>query len=141
VFTAFLSNTINTVHFSGIPLMLLTFIIGALSTFLLPSLTSRWQILSASVVPAMMTSGFTPEAAQLVFTAGSSIAYILTPVMAYYVIYVSYIEKYNKEGTGIRRSISYLLPYAFGIMAMWIIILILFYVIKLPIGFHTGMLV
>ena len=92
VFTAFLSNTINTVHFSGIPLMLLIFIIGALSTFLLPSLTSRWQILSASVVPAMMTSGFTPEAAQLVFTAGSSIAYILTPVMAYYVIYVSYIE-------------------------------------------------
>ena len=140
VFTAFLSNMISSVSFSGIPLILLVFVVSAISTLLLPSLTSRWQILSASVVPSMMTAGFTPEAAQLIFTVGSSVAYILTPVMAYYVIYVSYIEKYNKDGTGIRRSTGYLLPYTFSIMAMWIVILILYYVARIPIGLHTGML-
>ena len=139
VFTAFLANLLSSSNFSGIPLMILVFMISGLSTLLLPSLASRWQIMSTSVVPTMMTSGFTPEAAQLVFTAGSSCAYILTPVLAYYVIYVSYIEKYNKEGTGVKKSISYLLPYSFGIAAMWIILLVLFYVIKLNIGIHTGM--
>ena len=85
-----------------------------------------------------MTAGFTPEASQLVFTVGSSITYILTPVMAYFVIYVSYIEKYNKEGTGIKKCLSYLLPYSLGIMAMWIALLILFFIVKLNIGVHTG---
>ena len=137
--TAFFANVVSKADFSGIPLMILVFVISALSTLLLPSLTSRWNILAPTVVPTMMTAGFTPEAAQLVFTVGSSVAYILTPVMAYFVIYVSYIEKYNKEGTGIRKSISYLIPYTLGIMAMWIILLVLFYVIKFNIGVHTGM--
>jgi aminobenzoyl-glutamate transport protein len=141
VFTAFLANVVNYSGFTGIPLMLLVFFIGALSTLVLPSAVTRWQILSASVVPSMMTAGFTPEAAQLVFTAGSSLTYILTPIMAYYVIYISYIEKYNKEGTGIRKGNSYLLPYSIGITAMWIILLLLFYVVKIHIGVHTAMII
>ena len=136
--TAFFANIISHASFTGVPLMLLVFVISGLSTMLLPSLVNRWQILAPSVVPAMMTAGFTPEASQLVFTVGSSITYILTPVMAYFVIYVSYIEKYNKEGTGIKKCISYLLPYSLGIMAMWIALLILFFIVKLNIGVHTG---
>ena len=136
--TALLSNIISKTSFSGIPLMLLLFIISAVSTLLLPSLTNRWSIMAPTIVPSMMTSGFTPEAVQLIFTVGSSIGYILTPVMSYYVIYVSYIEKYNKDGTGLNKSLSYLLPYSAGIMLMWILLLVLFYIIKINIGLGTG---
>ena len=139
--TAFLANVIAKTNFTGLPLVFLVFIVSGLSALLLPSLASRWQILSTSLVSSMMTSGFTPEMAQLVFTVGSSIAYMLTPVMAYYVIYLSYIEKYNKDGIGMRRSIYYLLPYAIGIMAMWVLLLILWYVIKLPLGINTGIVI
>ncbi len=141
VFTAFLSNLVGAAHFSGIPIMLFVLIISVLSTILLPSLTSRWQILSGSVVPSMMTAGFTPEAAQLVFTVGSSIAYVLSPVMAYHIIYLSYSEKYNKDGTSIRKSISYILPYSLSILGMWVVLLILFYVLKIKIGLHTGLII
>ena len=136
--TAALANVVNISNFSGIPLMLLVFVVSAISTLLLPSFTSRWQILAPTVVPAMMTAGFTPEAAQLVFTVGSSSTYILTPVMAYYVIYISYLEKYNKDGANVRKSFSYVLPYSIAIMVMWIILLVLFYIIKIDIGLKTG---
>ena len=136
--TAFLANVVGSSNFSGIPLMLLVFAVSLLSTVALPSLTSRWTILSPTVVPVMMTAGFTPETAQLVFTVGSSITYILTPVMAYYVIYVAFLEKYNKDGTWVRKSFSYVLPYSLGIMVMWIVLLVLFYIIKINIGLHTG---
>ena len=139
--TAFFANFIANTNITGIPLLIIVFVISGLTTLLLQSFVSRWQILSTSVVPAMMTSGFTAEATQLIFTAASSVAYILTPAMAYFVIYVSYIEKYNKEGTGIRKSIYYLLPYAFSIMAMWLILIILWYVIKLPLGFGANIVI
>ena len=136
--TAALANVIGKSSFSGMPLMLLVFAVSSLSTILLPSLTSRWEILAPTVVPAMMTAGFTPETSQLVFTVGSSITYILTPAMAYYVIYIAYLEKYNKEGADIRKSFSYVLPYALSILVMWLVLLLLFYIIKLNIGLHTG---
>ena len=137
--TAALANIVNASNFSGIPLMILVFIISGISGILLPSLTSRWSILAPTIVPTMMTAGFTPEAAQLVFTVGSSITYILTPAMAYYVIYIAYLEKYNKEGgIDIRRSFSYVLPYSLFIMAVWVILLVLFYIVKINIGLHTG---
>ena len=90
------------------------------------------------MVSTMMTSGFSPETAQLVFTVGSSVTYILTPIMAYFVIYVSYLEKYSKDGIGVRKGIYYLLPYALSILAMWLILLILWYIIKLPLGINAG---
>ena len=138
--TAFLSNVIAKSSFTGVLSLMLLFVISMVSTLFLPSLTSRWQIMAPTVVPAMMTTGFTPEVIQLVFTVGSSVAYILTPAMAYYVIYVSYIEKYNKEGTGLKKSLTYLLPYSLGIMIMWIVLIVLFYIIRLNIGISTGML-
>ena len=136
--TAYFANIFARVNFNGLIVLIFAFVISGLSALLLPSLTARWQILSTSMVSTMMTSGFTPEAAQLVFTVGSSITYILTPIMAYFVIYISYLEKYNKEGIGVRKGIYYLLPYALSILAMWLILLILWYIIKLPLGINAG---
>lgn len=138
--TASLVNVISKVSFTGVPLLVLLFFVSMISTILLPSLTNRWSIMAPTVVPSMMTAGFTPVSVQLVFTVGSSIGYILTPAMAYYVIYVSYLEKYNKDGTGLRKSLSYLVPYSVGIMIMWLLLLILFYIVKINIGVRTGMI-
>ena len=135
--TAALANLINNANFSGIPLLLLVLFVSIISTLLMPTFMNRWSVLSATVVPAMMTSGFTSEFAQLVFSIGSSIAYPLTPAMAYFVIYVSYLEKYDKEGTGLIKSIKYVIPYVIAFLIMWIVLFILWYLIGLPLGINT----
>ena len=135
--TAGLCNLADGAEFSGIPLILLLFIISILSTILLPSFVNRWTILSGTFVPMMMTAGFTPEFAQVIFNTGSAIAYGLTPAMAYFVIYVSYLEKYNKDGAGLIKSIKYIIPYALVIGGMWLVLILLWYFIKIPLGISS----
>ena len=86
------------------------------------------------MVPVMMTGGFSPEFAQLVFSSASSIGYILTPVMAYFVIYVAYMEKYGKKEIGTTKCIKLMRPYAFSMAIVWITLLILWYLIGIPTG-------
>lgn len=139
--TASLANMVSNSGFTGIPLVLLVLLVSIISTLIQPTFLSRWMILSGTVVPAMMTAGFTPEFSQLIFSAGSSCAYIVTPAMAYFVIYVSYLEKYDKNGVGIMKCINYMTPYALFILGMWVVLLLLWYVIGIPLGLSTSVLI
>ena len=138
--TAALAKILSYTNFGGVPLILLVFVISMLSTLLLPSFVNRWSILSGTIVPMMMTAGFSPEFAQLIFTTGSSIAYPLTPAMAYFVIYVSFMEKYEKDGTGLMKSTKYLIPYSLVILAMWIALILIWYFVGIPLGFNSSVI-
>ena len=93
-------------------------------------------ILSPVFVPVLMNSGLTPEFAQVIFRASESVTYALTPVMAYYVIYLAYMEIYNQErkGVGLFSSIKYMMPYAIGTLCMWLTLIIVWYLIGIPLG-------
>ena len=83
-----------------------------------------------------MNAGISPEFAQIIFRAGESTTYLLTPAMAYFVIYLAYMEIYNqdKKGTGLFSSLKYMLPYSLGTSIMWIVILIIWYLVAIPLG-------
>lgn len=134
--TAILSNIISNSGFTGIPLIILVFIVSIISTILVPQSITKWSILSGSVVPTMMNAGMSAEFAQLVFRAGESICYGLTPMLAYFVIYLAFMEQYNQDSKGISigKTIKYIMPYAAFTFLMWIVILIISYLIGLPIG-------
>ena len=95
------------------------------------------MILSGTIVPKMITNGFTPEFAQLLFSVGSSLTYAITPAMAYFVIYIAFMEKYDKEGIGLTKGIKYMMPYTLAISAMWIVLIIIWYLVGLPLGVQT----
>lgn len=136
--TATFANLIDSFDFTGIPLIIILFVISIITTLFVPNMVTRWQILSATVVPKMMVAGFTPEFAQLIFVSGSSCVYGITPVMAYFVIYLAYMEKYDKEGMGLIKGIRYILPYVLGMIIMWLLLLLLWYLVGLPLGIKTA---
>lgn len=135
--TASLTNVVPSLKFGGVPLILLVMLLSMISGIFYPSYVSRWSIMSSTVVPQMMTAGFTPEFAQLVFSAGSSIVYPLTPVMAYFVIYISYMEKYDKDGISVFKCIKHMIPYSIVILVMWIVLLVLWNLVGIPLGIGT----
>ena len=96
----------------------------------------KWQILSPVIVPLMMQSNISPEFAQFIFRAGDSITKGISPLLAYFVIYLGYINIYNKEknAISIKRAISYIMPYCLIIGAVWILLIIGWSLIGLPIG-------
>ena len=138
--TAIFSTVIYKSNFSGIPLVSLVMFVSLVTTIFLPSLTARWEILSGTVVPLLMTSGYTANFAQLLFSSLGTVLYGFTPIMAYYVIYLSYSDKYDRGGTGIIKSIRYLIPYVLVILAMWIVLITLWVLVGIPLGIGTNVL-
>lgn len=136
VITAILASVISNSGFSGIPLIILVFLGSIISTIFVPQSVAKWSILSGSIVPTMMNAGMSAEFAHLVFRAGESIAYGLTPMLAYFVIYLAFMEQYNQDPKGISvgKVIKYIVPYALFTLILWLALLIISYLIGLPIG-------
>ena len=88
-------------------------------------------------VPVLMNVGLSPEFAQVVYRFGESVAFGLTPIFAYFVIYLAYMEKYNqnKKPINLFRTIKYQLPYSLASMALYLVLIIVWYITGLPVGF------
>jgi aminobenzoyl-glutamate transport protein len=84
-----------------------------------------------------MNANMTAQFSQAVFRVSESATNILTPLSAYFIIFVGYLEMYNKNETRIslRDCYKMLWPYAVAIALLWVFILISWYIIGLPIGF------
>ena len=138
IIVALLSNMIAKLSFSGIPLIILLFIVIAIATILVPSSASKWVIMSGVVVPVCMSAGISPEFSQVLFRFAESTTIGLTPLFAYYVIYLAYLEKYNQTEKPINliKSIKYQMPFAGVTFGILLILLIVWYVTGLPIGIH-----
>lgn len=136
VVTALGANMIKELSFSGLPLILLVLIVILVSNLFMTSPVSKWTILSPVVVPLMMQSNISPQFAQFILRAGDSITKGITPLLAYFVIYLGYLNIYNKEKEPItiRKAISYVLPCCLAMGAVWVLLVIGWYLIGLPIG-------
>lgn len=134
--TVYLSNLIESLSFTGLPLVILLLLVTIVCTFVVPDSVTKWTILASTVVPAFMNTGLTAEFAQLVFRFGESVSMGLTPLLAYFVVYLAYIHKYNQsENTiGIREALKYQVPYSLATFVIVLIVIILFYITNIPLG-------
>jgi len=135
VVTASFAEFISTTSFQGLPLVILLFVVGLLTSLVLPSPIIRWSILSGVVVPVVMISGISPEFAQVIFRF-SDVFIGLTPLFAYFVIYLAFMEKYNQEERpfALFRAIKMQMPYSLTVGGILLALLILWYLVGLPIG-------
>ena len=95
VICGWFSKIISGFSFTGIWLILLTFVLVAIATIFCPSSIVKWNILSGGVVPVFMNASISPEFAQIIFVAADSVTKGLTPLFMYYVIYIAFLEKFN----------------------------------------------
>lgn len=136
VITALGANLIKELSFSGLPLILLVLIVILVCNLFTTSPVTKWTILSPVVVPLMMQSNISPQFAQFILRAGDSITKGITPLLAYFVIYLGYLNIYNKEREPItiKRAISYVMPCCLAMGLVWILLTVGWYLIGLPIG-------
>lgn len=130
------ANFISSGNFSGFILIILLFIMSAIGTIFLPSSISKWAILGGVVIPLCMNAGISPEFSQVIYRFGECATLGLTPLFAYYVIYLAYLEKYNQKSRPVSlfTTLKYQLPYCLATALVLLIIIIVWYVIGVPIG-------
>ena len=131
-----LSSLISTWKLTAFPAIIVLFIVSALSTIVLPSSISSWTILSTSAIPTLTNAGISPAFIQVVFRFGQTVTLGLTPIFAYYVIYLALIEKYNQDEKPVSlfATLKHQLPYALTTAAILLIILIVWQLVGLPVG-------
>ncbi len=131
------TNIIGKGNLSGLILILALFIFVAISGIFLTNPVNKWAILSTTVVPAFMNGGLSPEFAQLVTRFAECSTIGLTPLLAYFVIYLAYIEKYNQSDkpVGLITTLKYQVRYGLIMGVVLLIIIIGWYLIGLPTGF------
>ena len=137
IVTAWIADLIKLTGFSGIPLIIIALLMIALSNFLLTSPASKWMIFSPVVVPMFMHSTISPQFAQIVLRAGDSMTKGFTPLLASFVIYIGYLNVYNlhkNKPYTISEALKMVRPYFLLISLTWILLVIGWYLIGLPIG-------
>ena len=137
---ASLTNWVGSLQLTGIVLVLITFFLTLVSTFLVPVASTKWAILAPIIVPMFMQSSLTPEFAQAVFREADSSVKGITPVFTYFVILIGFLQIYNKKKNDpvtISRAISLMTPYTVAFTILWLAIVIVFYTLGIPIGIST----
>lgn len=137
IITAWLANLLEMLHFTGIPLILITIVLISLSNIVLTGSSSKWLIFSPVVVPLFMQTNLSPAFAQIIMRAGDSITNGCTPLLAPFVIYIGYLNIYNlnkEKPYTIRKAFQLISPYFLIISLTWIALIIGWYIIGLPIG-------
>lgn len=137
VITAWLANLIEYLKFSGIPLVLLALIAIAISNLFLTTPGAKWAIFSPVVVPMFMQSNISAQFAQIVMRVGDSMTNGITPLLASFVIYMGYLNIYNfdkDKPITIRRAIKVVIPYFIFTCLTWILLVIGWYILGIPIG-------
>lgn len=134
--TVYLSNFISNSAFIGLPLTILLLFVSIISTIILPDSTAKWTIIASTAVPAFMNAGLTAEFAQVVFRLGEAVSLGITPLFIYFIIYLSFMQKYNQSESsiGIREAIKYQMPYALLTLGIVFIVVVLFYITNIPLG-------
>ncbi|MBM3844893.1 MAG: AbgT family transporter [Verrucomicrobia bacterium] len=111
-------------------------LITAMVNMLIGSASAKWALLAPVFVPMLMQLGYSPELTQAAFRIGDSSTNIITPLLPYFPLIVTYCQRHSKA-TGVGTLISSMLPYSITFLVTWTLLLLLWWGMKLPLGLQA----
>ncbi|MCF7885034.1 MAG: AbgT family transporter [Candidatus Marinimicrobia bacterium] len=118
---------------TGIGLFIAFVIISAFINLFMGSASAKWAIMAPIFVPMFMLLGYHPALTQAAYRIGDSVTNVITPMMSYFALIVTFAQKYKKNA-GIGTIIATMLPYTVILSLAWIILLAVWMLLGLPIG-------
>jgi len=116
-----------------IPLVIMFILFTAFINLFMGSASAKWAIIGPVFIPIFMLLGYSPELSQATFRVGDSITNIITPLLPYFALIITFCQKYDKKA-GIGTIIANMLPYTIAFMICWVVLLIAWILIGLPLG-------
>ncbi|HIP89477.1 MAG TPA: AbgT family transporter, partial [Thermococcus paralvinellae] len=128
-----LANFLKSAGFTGIGLFIAIILVSAFINLFITSGSTKWAFLAPVIVPMMYYLGYSPEWAQLLYRIGDSSTNSCTPLLSYFPIIIGYASIYKKD-VGIGTIISRTFLYSLLFLVTWIILMIIWYILDLPLG-------
>ena len=114
-------------------LMIALVLFAATVNLLISSASAKWALLAPVFVPMFMLLGYTPALVQGAFRVGDSVTNIITPLMSYFPLILTFAHKYDPRA-GIGTLIATMLPYSIAFTLAWTLLLVGWIALGLPMG-------
>ncbi|MBP6632655.1 MAG: AbgT family transporter, partial [Kofleriaceae bacterium] len=98
---------------------------------------AKWGLLAPIFVPMLMQLGIAPELTQAAYRVGDSTTNIITPLMPYFPLVVTFAQRYVKK-TGIGTLTALMLPYSVSFLVLWTLYLLAFWGLGIPLGIGSA---
>ena len=120
-----------------IPLMIIFVLFSAFMNLFMGSASAKWSILAPVFIPMFMKLGYSPELCQLAYRIGDSYTNIITPLMTYFAVIITFAQRYDKKAS-IGTITATMIPYSVMFLIGWTLLLVVWLLIGLPIGPGIG---
>lgn len=127
------SEFLKSLDLGAIPLMLSFIIVTALVNLVIGSASAKWALLAPIFIPMFMLLGYSPEMTQAAYRIGDSVSNIVSPMMSYFALIITFIHRYDKE-SGVGTLIATMLPYTIALFIAWSLLFVVWYLLGLPLG-------
>lgn len=122
---------------SGLPTMLVIvgfiLLVGFVNLFM-GSMSAKYTLLAPVFIPMLMIgTGISPELTQAAYRVGDSCTNIITPLNAYLIIILVFVQKYDKQA-GMGTMIALMLPYSIVFMVTWTALILGWMTLGVPLG-------
>jgi len=131
------ANVLMSADIGLIPLMILFIILAASINMLMGSASAKWAILAPVFIPMFMIMGYSPELSQVVYRIGDSVTNVISPMMSFFALIIAFVQKYEPKA-GIGTIIATMVPYSIAFFIIWVILLVAWLLIGLPLGPDAG---
>ncbi len=129
------AETLQTIGLTGVTLIIAFVLLSAFINMFMGSASAKWAIMAPVFIPMLMLIDppYHPGLTQAAFRIGDSVTNLITPMMSYFALIVTFAQKYD-EKYGIGTIISTMIPYTFMLTLVWILLLVLWMFLGIPLG-------
>jgi aminobenzoyl-glutamate transport protein len=132
------AELLRSIGLTGVPLIVAFVLVTAGMNLFMGSASAKWAIMAPIFVPMLMLLGYTPELTQAAYRVGDSCTNVITPMMSYFALIVAFSERYEPK-SGIGTIIALMLPYSIVFLLCWMLFLVAWMLIGLPVGPGAGL--
>ena len=130
---------IGSTNISGVLLVILVFLSIVLISLFIPGSLAKWKLIAPIYVPLLMRANISPSFTQTIFLAADSVGKLFSPIYIYLIITIGFMYKYDKDSNvSIISTMKKIMPVILVLSLVWIVIIVGWYLIGLPIGINTN---
>ncbi len=97
------------------------------------SASAKWALLAPVLVPMLMLLEVSPEATTAVYRVGDSVTNIVTPLMVYFPLVLTYCQKWRPD-FGLGSLMAAMIPYSIWLLATGLLLAVGWVALELPLG-------
>jgi aminobenzoyl-glutamate transport protein len=132
-----LADLLKAANFTGYSMVVAVIMITMFINLFIGSGSAKWALLAPVFVPMFMMLNYSPAFAQVAYRIGDSTTNAITPLSPYFAIALGFMQKYKKE-IGVGNFFSLALPYVLGFGIVWVLLLAVWFYLRLPLGPGAG---